>query len=189
MTVKFEGFHGTDSTRVDSILSEGLRPSLGDKEWLGNGGYFFVQGINLCPEKQAEQWAIVSAWDNKSRKNKYQSYAVLRGMIEVEEENFLDLTTADGVELLDYIQERCASKLAEKGRKLQYIDGYLINFARGEKLLDIEVSKGNFYIKLRKEDRIFGLSRRTPNCTICSVYDPQKNIVKMESVKNGRIQL
>ena len=36
-------------------------------------------------------------------------------MIEVEEENFLDLTTADGVELLDYIQERCASKLAEKG--------------------------------------------------------------------------
>ena len=85
--------------------------------------------------------------------------------------------------------EKAIDFFAEKGRKLQYIDGYLINFARGEKLLDIEVSKGNFYIKLRKEDRIFGLSRRTPNCTICSVYDPRKNIVKMESVKNGRIQL
>ena len=63
----------------------------------------------------------------------------------------------------------------------------LINFARGEKLFDIEVSKGNFYIKIRKEDRVFKLSRRTPNCTICSVYNPQKNIVNIEITKNGRI--
>lgn len=187
MTITLEGFHGTDNALVDSILSNGLRPSLGDREWLGDGGYFFVQGINLEPEKQAEQWAVISAWDNRAKKNKYLSYAVLRGVIEVKEENFLDLTTADGIEILNYIQEKCTSKLAEIGQKLQYIDGYLINFARGEKLFDIEVSKGNFYIKIRKEDRVFKLSRRTPNCTICSVYNPQKNIVNIEITKNGRI--
>lgn len=188
MTVRLEGFHGTNNAHVDSILSKGLEPSLGDEEWLGDGGYFFVKGVNLKPEIQAEQWAIVQAWDNKNKKNTYLSYAVLRGDIEVEEEKFLDLTTAEGVGVLDYIQKQCISKLAGIGKKLSYIDGYLINFARGENLLDIEVAKGNFYIKLKKEDRVFRLSRRSPNCTICSVYDSQKNIVNIEINKKGRIE-
>lgn len=189
MTIKLEGFHGTDNALVDSILDNGLKPSLGDKEWLGDGGYFFVLGVSPEPEKQAEQWAVISAWDKKTKKNKYLSYAVLRGLIEVKEDKFLDLTTADGIKILNYIQEKCTSKLAEIGQKLRYFDGYLINFARGEKLIDIEVSKGNFYIKIRKEDRVFKLSRRIPNCTICSVYDPQKNIVNIEITKNGSIEI
>ena len=97
------------------------------------------------------------------------------------------MTVAEGVAILDYLQKKCTDKLAETGRNLYPLDGYLINFARGEKLLDIEVVKGNVYIKLRKEDRIFNLSRRTPNCTICSVYAPKNNITGIDLIKRGRV--
>lgn len=185
MSIKLEGFHGTDYARFDHILKDGFKPSSGDIHWLGDGCYFFLSGLNLRPDEQAERWAIVSAWDKDTRKNKYQSYVVLLGKIEVEENKFLDLTTANGIEILDYIQYKCTSKLAILKKRIEFIDGFLINFARSEELLDVEVAKGSFYIKLRKEDRINHLSRRTPNCTICTVYDPKKNVTKIEKVKMG----
>lgn len=187
MTIKLEGFHGTDSAHVDSILNEGFKPSLGFREWLGDGAYFFVEGLNCEPEKQAEQWAIYKAWDNRTKKNKYLSYTVLNGTVEVLEENFLDLTTANGVEVLDYLQQKCTSKLSKIKKKVEFIDGYLINFARSENFFDVKVTKGNFYIKLRKEDRLSNLSRRSPNCTICSVYNPNENIVNIEITKKGEV--
>lgn len=187
MNVKLDGFHGTDKNHVKSILENGFNPSVGNKEWLGDGTYFFVKGINEHPEIQAQQWAIISAWNKNERKNDYEEYAVLQGRIEVDEDKYLDLTMPDGVAVLDYIQEKCTDKLATIGRKLDAVDGYLINFARGEKIVEIEVVKGNAYIKLRKEDRIFHLSRRTPNCTICSVYVPKNNITEIAVINSGRI--
>ncbi|WP_302957571.1 hypothetical protein [Prevotella sp.] len=187
MKVKIDGFHGTDMKNVDGILENGFNPSLGDKEWLGTGAYFFVKGINEHPETQAEQWAVVDSWNKSKKQYEYDKYAVLHGVIEVDEKKFLDLTVADGVEILDYIQEKYLSKLAGLGRRLLPIDGCLINFARGEKLFDIEVVKGNMYIKLKKKERILKISRRTPNCTICSVYAPQSNIVEIKVLKKGRV--
>lgn len=187
MNVRIDGFHGTDMKHVDSIIHNGFRSSVGNKEWLGDGTYFFVKGINKNPDIQAEQWAIISSWNKKKKKNDYDAYAVLHGVIEVDENKYLDLTEPDGVAILNYIQEKYTDKLAEIGKTLNSIDGYLINFARGEKLIDLEVVKGNFYIKLRKEDRILKLSRRTPNCTICSVYSPQDHITDIKVVKEGRI--
>lgn len=187
MNVKIDGFHGTDMTNVDGILNNGFNPSVGDIEWLGTGAYFFIKGINEHPDAQAEQWSIVSSWNKSKKKYNYNEYAVLHGVIEVDENKFLDLTVADGVKILDYIQEKCSYKLAELGKKLSYIDGYLINYARGEKLFDIDVVKSNVYIKLGKEERIFKISRRTPNCTICSVYAPKNNITRIDVIKKGRI--
>ena len=40
MNIELEGFHGTNYALVDKILDEGLNPSLGDKQWLGDGCYF-----------------------------------------------------------------------------------------------------------------------------------------------------
>lgn len=187
MNVKLDGFHGTDMNKVDSILKKGFKPSVGNKEWLGDGAYFFVKGLNEEPELQAEQWAIISAWNKAKKKNDYDEFAVLHGIIEVDENKYLDLTIPNGVKVLDYIQEKLTNKLATISKKLEQIDGYLINFARGEKLIDIEVVKGNVYIKLRKEDRIHRLSRRTANSTICSVFSPQNNITKISLINKGRI--
>ncbi len=187
MNVRIDGFHGTDMKHVDSILRGGFIPSLGDNEWLGDGAYFFVRGINEDPVAQAEQWAIIDSWNNKTRKNEYDEYAVLHGVIEVDENNYLDLTEPSGIAILDYIQEKYTDKLAEIGKNLNFIDGCIINFARGEQIVDIRVVKGNFYIKLRKEDRVLHLLRRSPNCTICSVYSPKDNITNIDVVKKGRI--
>lgn len=188
MNITLDGFHGTNWECVDSILNDGFQPSLGDKEWLGDGAYFFVNGISKNPQKQATQWAIVSAWNNTNKANDYTEYAVVRGVITVAEDKYLDLTEADGVALLDYIQESCEAKLKTRNKKLRYIDGYLINYARDILSIDIDVVKGNFYIKLRKEDRQLDLSRRTPNTTICSVYSPKHSIEAVEVVTRGRIK-
>jgi len=180
-----EGFHGTDKSKVKSILDTGLIPSIGDNEWLGDGGYFFVNGINEDPASQAEKWAIAESWDKNEKKYKYLYFAVLKGKIVVDEKNFLDLTTGEGVAILDYVQQRCIDKLKDK--RLKFIDGFLINFARGEKIFDVKVAKGNFYIKF-EEERILFISRRIPNCTICAIYNPAENIIDMEQIKNGRIK-
>lgn len=187
MNVTLDGFHGTNLECVDSILNDGFKPSSGNREWLGDGVYFFVEGLSKTPENQATQWAIVSAWNNKKKANDYQEYAVLHGIITVEEDKYLDLTEADGIDVLNYIQESCTAKLKTRNKKLHYIDGYLINYARDTKLIDVEVVKGNFYIKLRKEDRQFDLSRRIANTTICSVYS-QKHIQNVEVTTKGRVE-
>ena len=186
MYITLKGYHGTNKALTGKILNEGLSPSKGDREWLGDGRYFFIEGICRCPDAQARDWAIYRAWDKQNNRNRYLFYAVLRGIIQVDDDKFLDLTTADGVELFEYIQKQCSEKLATIGREVVYVDGYLINFARCELTLDIDVVKGNFYIKIKKEERINNIRRRVPNCTICSVYNPHC-VVQLKSVEDGRI--
>lgn len=179
MKVNIEGFHGTSFENAKEIILEDFNPSIGDEEWLGDGVYFFVNGISDKPSNQAEEWAIAQSWNKVTKQNTYKRYAVLKCQIEVNEDNFLDLTTSEGVEILDYIIESHTAKMKEIGKKVNYIDGFVINFAREEGFLPVEVAKGNFYIKFTKE-RINRLNRRTPNCTICSVYNPEDNIIKKE---------
>ncbi|MGM0635775.1 MAG: hypothetical protein ACQESK_06885 [Bacteroidota bacterium] len=179
MKVKIEGFHGTSFENAKKIILDDFKLSFGDKEWLGDGIYFFIKGINNKPSSQAENWAIAQSWDNIEKKYTYRRYSILKCDIEVNEDSFLDLTTSEGVEILDYIIDNHSLKMKEISKSLSYIDGFVINFARGENLLDIDVAKGNFYIKFSKE-RINNLNRRTPNCTICSVYNPEKTMFKKE---------
>lgn len=175
MKHRIEGFHGTSFENAEKVILQDFNPSVGDKEWLGDGVYFFTRGINDNPSNQAEKWSIAQSWDNNKKEYRYKKYAVLKCHIEVDDDNFLDLTTSDGVEVLDYIIEHHMAKMKEIGKKFTYIDGFVINFAREEGLIPVEVAKGNFYIKFTKE-RVRGLNRRTPNCTICSVYKPKKLI-------------
>lgn len=186
MTVKVEGFHGTSFESAKKIILDDFKLSYGNKEWLGDGVYFYAKGINDKPSNQAGNWAIAQSWNNTDRKYIYRRYSVLKCQIEVEEKNFLDLTTSDGVEILDYIIENHSSKMKEISKKIAYIDGFVINFARGEKLFNVEVAKGNFYIKFTKE-RIDNINRRTPNCTICAVYNPEKTIIKKELLLTNEI--
>ena len=82
----------------------------------------------------------------------------------------MDLTTYEGIRILNYIQRKCAQKLATINRGVGYIDGYLINFAREEMGLPIDIVKGNEYIQLEESDRLYNIRRRVSNCTICTVY-------------------
>jgi len=168
MTVNIVGYHGTSSKNAEEIISNQFEISKGIKEWLGDGVYFFVKGLSTKPEIQAEDWGAVQSWDKGSKTYKYKRVSVVKSDIEVDDDAYLDLTTSEGVEVLNYIIDKHYEKISKIAKRFDYIDGLVINFAREEKILPIEVAKGNFYIRFKKE-RVYGIKRRISNSTIISV--------------------
>lgn len=181
------GHHGTSDESARAITKNNFSISKGDKEWLGDGVYFFVEGVSSKTADLAEKWAVAQAWNPKERKNNYAIIGIIESLIEVKESDFLDLTIEDGVEIFNYLIERYESKLRSINKKLKYADGSLINLVRKEQALPLEVVKGNFYIKFKRE-RMSNINMRTSNCTICAVYEPSKtikesSIIKIETIK------
>jgi uncharacterized protein MJ0359 len=187
--ITIKGYHGTNSNNCRNILNSNYRKSKGDKEWLGDGVYFFIEGISSeSPRELAKKWVIA-----ESSKRKHKDYAVIESEIKVNEEKFLDLTTKEGVKILFYFAEQFIEEIKKeiaKGQKgLKFLDGFLINLMRGENVLPpTDVIKGNFYIKFEQE-RKNKINFRTNNCTICAVYNPEKNIIKKSNkiVDKGEI--
>lgn len=188
MRISIKGHHGTSQDSAKSIIQSDFRLSKGDKEWLGDGVYFFVKGISSNTVDLARKWAVAEAWDNRLKRYTYRNYCVIESEIKVEEAHFLDLTTEEGVKILGYLVDKFIEQIEKTGRTLRYVDGLILNLARKEKILPIEVVKGNFYIKFAKE-RIKRINLRTSNCTICTVtvYVPDKNIVQNRIITTGKI--
>jgi hypothetical protein len=181
------GYHGTSVDSAVEIIKSNYKQSCENKEWLGDGIYFFINGISSKPDEQAKEWAIAQAWDNNKKEYIYNSFCVIKTDIQVEEENLLDLTKEEGVEVLNYLIDSYEHVIKSENRKVKYAEGLIINLARGEGILPIDVVKGNFYIKFAKE-RIKNINLRTNNCTICAVYEPNKNIIKNNIIKTGEIK-
>lgn len=186
MSVSFAGHHGTSVKAATSIVATNYELSYGDTEWLGDGVYFFVVGVSSKTTELAEKWAIAQSWDKKERVYKYRDYSVIESIIQVDDSEFLDLTVEEGVEIFNHLIDSFSDKIKSIGKKLEFSDGLLLNLARNEGVLPLEVVKGNFYIKFTKE-RIERLNFRTNNCTICAVYNPSKNISSNSIKKNGTI--
>ena len=155
------GFHGTDIKNFDSIKSTNFVASEGDSEWLGNGVYFFVEGIS-DPIKNAKDWAIVSSWNNNLKLNEYTKFAVISAEINVLDDYLLDLTTHDGMETFIYFRNKFIEMISKRKLILKngdFKDGHIINEARYS--IRIDVVKSNFYIKFAKE-RIMNINFRIP---------------------------
>jgi hypothetical protein len=187
MSISFDGFHGTSLKSAKEILKSNFELSIGDIEWLGNGVYFFISGISSKPEEQAEKWAVAQSWDNLARNYKYNNYCILKSKIVIDENKFLDLTHEEGLEILEYLVCKFESKIKAIGKKLDYLDGLLINLAREEGIFEIDAVKGNFYIKFANE-RLNRINLRTNNCTICTVYRPNDNLEEITILKTGKIK-
>jgi hypothetical protein len=194
--LSIEGYHGTNAAHAESIQINNFKPSVGDKEWLGNGTYFFIHGISndRKPEIAAADWVKASAWDNNSKCNKYVYCCVLKAITQIYDNYLLDLTTADGMEIFNYYRQEFNNKLAKSRRifskngSLQFRDGELINDMRTVKDMRIDAVKNSSYIKFESE-RIHQIDFRTHNCTILVVHDANKNIEKtaIEIIQNFRI--
>lgn len=175
------GFHGTTQESAKGIVANGFADSLGNEHWLGNGVYFFVEGVGYQPDRAAELWAQYRAYKQHS-----QFCALIVSKIVVEDRKLLDLSTYEGIRILNYIQRKSAQKLATIGRGVGYVDGFLVNFARDEMGLEIDVVKGNEYIQLEEVDRRYNIRRRVSNCTICAVYN--KELIKeVKIIKEWRM--
>ncbi|ANI88821.1 hypothetical protein A9P82_05670 [Arachidicoccus ginsenosidimutans] len=187
MVLSFEGHHGTSIISAKAIINSNYQLSYGDNEWLGDGVYFFVQGVSSKTIELAEKWAVAQAWDNDNKEYKYKEYCILQSLIDVEDAEFLDLTIEDGVEILNYLVDKYKDKIESIGKNIKFYDGLILNLARNEGILPLEVVKGNFYIKFAKE-RIEKINLRTNNCTICTVYNPSKSISSNSIIKTGTIK-
>ena len=176
-----KAYHGTLQNLTKQIIDDGYKSSVGNAHWLGDGVYFFISGVGYDPDRAAELWA-----EYRAKKSHVQFCALLSSTINVDEDDMLDLTTYEGVRILNYIQRKCTQKLALIGKGIGYVDGYVINYGREEIGLSLSVVKGNEYIQLEEEDRRYNIRRRTPNCTICAVYD-QKTIKNTTIQKQWRI--
>lgn len=187
MLTNIEGYHGTSYKSAQLIQTSNYTLSIGDTEWLGDGVYFFITGINQKPIEQAEKWAIAQAWDTNLKRLKYRSYCVLKSNIESEEDSVLDLRTEEGYEVFEYLVDKFFNKIKHLGKRLEYLDGLILNLARGEGIVPLDVVIGNFYIKFTKE-RINRINLRTNNCTICTVLNPADSILSTKIVKTGTIK-
>ncbi len=180
------GCHGTSLQSGNEIVQTKFDVSKQADEWLGDGIYFFINGINNNIEELASKWAKSQAWDNVLKKYKYEHYCVIKSTLEVSEAFYLDLTTNEGVEILEYLINKFLEKIKGLNKKLKFLDGAIINLARSEKILRIDLVKGDFYIKFIKE-RTYRIHLRTNNCTICSVFNAKSVIKSKTIVKTGEV--
>ena len=187
MILQFNGYHGTDLNAARQIVSSNYQICIGDDEWMGNGVYFFASGLSTKPEEQAKKWAITNSWNKEKREYQYKSYCIIHSIIEVEEDNFLDLTSEDGIKLLSYLYDSFERKIKKLNVGFKPMDGLLINLARGEGILPIDVVKGNFYIKFAKE-RTKRITLRTANSTVFTVYKPNDNVISSKIIEIGDIK-
>lgn len=188
------GYHGTDNNNHQSVIEEGFRLSLGDKEWLGSGVYFFTEDyIPPEPISNAVEWAVAQAWDTKLKSFKYNRYCIISAKVSCDSESFLDLNTRDGMETFCYFRNKFVENIFKAGKRLKnkeaIKDGHVINLARELYGIKIDVVKGNFYIKFTVE-RKHNINFRIPNCTILSVFNTNciekdsLNVVKVGEIKN-----
>ena len=177
--ITIKGYDGTNSNNCRNILNSNYKISKGDKEWLGDGAYFFTEGVFESSIELAKKWVIA-----ESSKRKYKDYTVIESEIKVNKDNLLDLTKKEGLEVFFYFANNFLEEIkkeVEKGEKeLIFYDGLLINLMRKKSDLPIEVVIGSFYIQFDKE-RKNRIKFRTNNCTICAVYNPKKNINNRKS--------
>jgi len=175
---EYIGYHGTNADLADSVIQDNFRESRGQHHWLGEGVYFFIDGISPSPFKDAKEWAIASAWDNEIRDYKYKRYAVLKAAIKFKQNEVWDLTTDDGKKQFNYIRETIHNRLKKEGRRIRNednIDAAVIDHAK--KKIKFEVVKADFYIKFTFE-RIQKIVSRFANTRVLAVSDPDNHINK-----------
>lgn len=172
MDLSIEAFHGTSLLAAKSILQEGYRESDSDREWLGRGIYFFVEGIS-DPIENAAEWAKAEAYDKWTGGNKYKEIAVLKSIVEIDSSKIIDLTTINGLANFDILKNRVfdriyAGKTQKELKKLkpEQHNCILYNFFMDD--MDLHAIKHNLYIKHRVE-RIMNLKLNVPNSTVLCV--------------------
>lgn len=192
--INLDAFHGTDSKFSSKIQTNNFTESTGDHHWLGDGVYFFVQGnIPPSPDVSAEKWAIAQAWNSDIKSYEYRKFSVIYANIEVDEKYLLDLTTFEGMTVYNYLRDKFVAYLAKLKLRLkhddEFKDGHIINDARTNQNLRIDVVKGDFYVKFASE-RKQNVRFRIPNITMAAAFNVSDciDIKKIKVHKTGEIR-
>lgn len=176
----FIGYHGTDNTCSQSILSENFRVSDND-DWVGKGAYFFVEGL-YDPIKAAKEWAISRA-NRYSKKDKcytlsYPRYAVIESLITTDQEKVLDLVCAEGRKgyakfkeciLEDACRRGIALTTRERHNEGLIVDELCEKYSMDIVLSELVITTSEYSLKQRVTDKI-------PNKTVIAVRAPSERV-------------
>jgi hypothetical protein len=172
------GYHGTYPKYVDSIKENNFFESENHELWIGDGVYFFVEGIGIdAPLDYARLFAIDQSYDKNLRKHTESEISVLEATIKINDDKFLDLTQTDGTHLFNDFRKQVIEKITATGRVVwgEYQDYHVFKIMRES--LGIEFVKANVYIKFGVQ-RIKNFASNVPNVTIFVVNRPASNIIK-----------
>lgn len=169
MTTTYRGFHGTLASRVDSIRTSGIYPSDNPDDWLGEGTYFFIEGLD-DPRTSAAQWARCKAWDKHDQEFDESTVAVIEAAITVEASAVFDLREPSNAQHFHRVRRRWLKSLVprrsthlprpEKDR----FDTDLLDHFKQEN--EIAALIGDFHIQFSLRERHFRLDSRIPNVTV-----------------------
>lgn len=172
------GKHGTDLENVESILQQNFKPSRSERDWIGNGVYFFIDGIG-DPAEHAAQWARSQSFAGYRQQRHYEQYAVVSALVKLR--RYLDLRKSTHVEAFSVIRTELNNRL--KRAELYNQQGYpqsgyyndcrVCNYLLMQKKLCAIVK--NDYIK-HEDERRRQINSNIPNCTIMCVRDAQLSI-------------
>ncbi len=170
--IRFGGWHGTVERNEEEILRSNFQESLGVDHWLGEGVYFFTEGVG-SPLTHARNWAKSVAHEKRSTK-----FAVLKASIAVNDDAILDMRQDLGIELFNTHKSFVLREIRRihkdwKVRNAKYRDGKV--FEHMKHILRLEVIIMNMYVRFLL-DRIEQIPSRVPNCTFLCVSNPEESI-------------
>lgn len=185
---KLSAFHGTYPENIDGIIENNFYETK-EKTWLGDGVYFFIDGIGaLAPASYAKQFAIDQAWDKASQMYNRTHYAVLETTIKVNDNKLLNLTVPDGNRLFNEYRDNLIRKFEEAGKAIAgiYYDSDVLAEMRYD--LEFEFVQSNLFIKFANQ-RKGRFETKVPNVTVLVVSNPAKNIHKstIKLIEKGEI--
>ena len=187
---KITGFHGTYPENATGIKEMNFNETKNHDVWLGDGAYFFVDGIGaLPPEEYARMFAIDQCWDKKLSAYSKSKYCVLEAVIKINDNKYLNLTDSKGAKLFNEYRDNLITKISESGKVVvgEYKDTDVLSTLR--ETLGIEFVKSHVYIKFAIQ-RVKRFESKIPNVTVLVVNNPSKNIHKatIKELKEGDIK-
>ena len=167
---KIKLFHGTTLNRAEAILNTQIIFSHNDEDWLGNGAYFFIDGISSGKESAIE-WAF----------NTYpqEEIKIIEATVSFHNRHALDLRKLEDLKIYnearneiiitEYSELSTRRDLSIKKRKDIRLDDTIIT-NKVIKRLNKKLLIHNVYIKDRKQRKLI-LESCYPNCTAVSLND------------------
>jgi hypothetical protein len=176
---KISCYHGTYPENIDGIINENFKESINHDIWIGDGVYFFVDGIGEeSPVENASQYAIDNCYDKTKKDYLKDEICVLEAKVKLNNLKYLDLTQTNGLKLFNSFRSNYIKNIEKSGKYLatnDYKDADIFKIMREE--LEIEFVKSDVYIRFASQ-RKARFDSRIPNVTIFVVNNPKKNIIK-----------
>ena len=174
MTTTYHGFHGTLASLVEPIKTSGIQPSDNPDDWLGEGTYFFIDGLD-DPMSSATRWARCKAWDKERQEFMEAAVAVVEVVITVDEKGVFDLREPANARCFHRLrQDWLASQMPHEWTHLprpakDRFDSDLFDRFKIER--SIAALIGSFHILFSLRERHFRLDSRIPNVAILCLTD------------------